>query len=223
MIDDTCLTLSGHPDDLIALEPFLPHGALIHRTKVDALYHVPSRLHVVREEVLTDVKFRDIRLPTFEELLVPIRSSFTGECLEKSSPEETLVMSIVDMILMQPVNWNMVVEKSTISIPPDIEIQVLCIGTGKLTMRALENSLSHRPVVSLLSCNFVNDDVLQSGINVEESVAIIGMSVNMPGAQSVDGLWDVLNRGLTTLETVRFAHQVFAFTDEEYGDSYGSF
>ena len=224
VIDDNTLILSGHPDDLTALEPFLPPSTLINKTKVEALYHVPSRLHVVREEVLKDVKSRDIRFPTFEELLVPLRSSFTGELIEASSLEETLVTSVVDMILLQPVNWNMVIEKLTSSISSDLEINIFNVGTGKSAMKALENSLSLNSIIKVRSYDLVSDDVCPTGINVEEPVAIIGMSVNMPGAQSVDRLWDVLNRGMTTLEAVCFAPWAFLFIDREYiTDSCGSF
>jgi hypothetical protein len=216
VIDDNTLILSGHSDDLTALEPFLPHSTLINKTKVEALYHVPSLLHVVREEVLKDVKSRDIRFPTFEELLVPLRSSFTGELIEASSLKETLVTSIVDMILLQPVNWNMVIEKVTSSMSSDLEINIFNVGTGKSAMKALENSLSLHSIINVRSYDLVSDDVCPTGINVEEPVAIIGMSVNMPGAQSVDGLWDVLNRGMTTLEAVCFAPWVFLFIDKEY-------
>ncbi len=215
VIDDNTLTLSGHPDDLTALEPFLPNSALINKTKVEALYHVSSRLHVVREEVLKDVKSRDIRFPTFEELLVPLRSSFTGELLEQSSLKETLITSIIDMILLQPVNWNMVVENLSSSMSPDLEINILNVGTGKSAMKALENSLSLSSIINVRSYDLVCDGVCPTGFNVEEPVAIIGMSVNMPGAQSVDGLWDVLNRGMTTLEAVCFAPWVFLLIDKD--------
>jgi acyl transferase domain-containing protein len=36
-----------------------------------------------------------------------------------------------------------------------------------------------------------------------EPIAIIGMAITMPGAKSVDELWDILENGSNTLQPVR--------------------
>jgi hypothetical protein len=144
VIDDNCVTVSGHPDDLAAFKPLLPDTAVVCETNITGLYHVPSILDTVREEVLSDVVSRGIQFPTFQDLFAPLRCSNTGEILHSSV--ESLITSVVDMILMRPVHWDKVVKSTSASIPIDCPVQILNFGGGKGLVKSLTKSLKQHGV-----------------------------------------------------------------------------
>ena len=197
MIDDKCMTVSGHPDDLAAFKPLLPDTAVICETNMIGLYHVPSRLYTVREEVLSDVVSRAIQFPTFPELFAPLRCSNTGEIVYSS--RESLASCVVDMILIHP--GDKVVKNTSASIPSDCSVQVLNFGDKGL-LESLTKSLQQYGI-SKFQCLELGGGQVVHASSRHEPIAIIGMAVNMPGAKSVDELWDVLTNGLRTLQPVR--------------------
>ena len=73
---------------------------------MDTLYHSPHCLESVRELVLKDIQYRSIKFPEFCHLIAPIRSTYTGELLDSRTISGSLVQAVVDMILIQPVNWD---------------------------------------------------------------------------------------------------------------------
>ena len=91
MIDDSCVTVSGHPDDLAVFRAFLSGNAVVCDTNVTGLYHVFSKLYSVREAVRADVLSRKIQFPTFTEIFVPLRCSCTGEILHSSASAKSLI------------------------------------------------------------------------------------------------------------------------------------
>lgn len=203
MIDDSCVTVSGHPDHLLAFKAFLPDNAVVCDTNVAGLYHVSSKLYSVRETVLMDVLSRKIQFPTFSEIFVPLRCSCTGEILHSS--EECLVRKVVDMILMDTVRWDRVVKSTSASISFDCPrpVQILDFEGGKRLMKSLTKSLEELRFHNFQCLEMGQERMVQPSSR-QEPIAIIGMAVNMPGAKSVDELWDILSSGLKTLQPVCF-------------------
>ena len=200
MIDDNCVTVSGHPDDLAAFKPFLPDTAVVCETNITGLYHVSSLLDTVREEVLSDVVSRGIRFPTFQDLFAPLRCSNTGEILCSST--ESLMTSVVDMILIHPVHWDRVVKRISASIPIDSHVQILNFGGSKGLVKSLTKSLKEHGISNFQCLEMGGEGMLRAPTR-HEPIAIVGMAVNMPGAKGVDELWDILRNGLRTLQPVR--------------------
>jgi hypothetical protein len=203
VIDDNCVTVSGHPDDLAAFKPFLSDTAVVCETNIAGLYHVPSRLDTVREQVLSDVVLRVIRFPTFEQVFVPLRCTNTGDVLCPSTG--SLITRVVDMVLVHPVHWNEVVKSASASIPVDCPVQILNFGGGKGLVKSLTKSLKAHGISNFQCVEMGGDGKLQS-VTRHEPIAIVGMAVNMPGAKTVDELWDVLKSGLKTLQPVRILY-----------------
>ena len=201
MIDDGCVTVSGHPDDLAAFKSFLPAGTRICETNIVALYHVPSKLNGVREALLKDVASRRICFPTFQDLFVPVRSSFDGGIVNGSLCDQPLIQSIVDMVLVQPVNWEAVVNCTVASIPSCSEVELLNVDISKTLLKGFENSLPHHCISDFRYFDLKNEDGFPTA-RAQVPIAIVGMAVKMPGAESVDELWNTLTKGLNTLETV---------------------
>ncbi|KAF9483554.1 ketoacyl-synt-domain-containing protein [Pholiota conissans] len=199
VMSDDCITVSGEPEYLVAFAATLPDRVLTYQTRINALYHRQD-LRVVRDAVLADVVSRNIRFPLSSELIAPIRSTFTGDLIFKNAPH-TLLEQVVDMILIHPVNWDAVVEKSAAHLPSGICIKLLNIGLGSTMIKLLERSFSQ----DKNSCQIVDfaDGIKAPRFKVkQEPIAIIGMAVKMPGAPSVTELWEVLESGQNTVSTI---------------------
>jgi hypothetical protein len=200
-MNDTCVTTSGHPDALDRFIDTLPvDGVTIRETKIYALYHFPSLLHTVRDAVLGDIASRNIRFPTVADLFAPIRSSFTGELISSSSAMANLAVLVVDMILIQPVNWDLVVAKAKVSLPRDSSIQLVDIGLGSSLSKGLEKAFRVRGIRNF-SCVTLDDETGPPKVK-QEPIAIIGMAVNMPGSLDVGKLWKLLEAGGNTIQPV---------------------
>ena len=165
----------------------------------------------VREEVLQDLWRRKIRFPTYDDVICPIRSTFTGEILDASN-SGSLVQSIVDMILIQRVNWDKVTSSVAESIPKNEIAHLVNIGPGSGLMRSMEKAFRNG---GLVTHNVVFGDAKETTVveppNPEECVAIVGMAVNMPGAPNLSKLWEILEAGVNTVAEVQFTlHLLYA-------------
>lgn len=168
---------------------------------VNTLYH-RADLDVVRHAVLIDITSRDIHFPVLTDIMTPIRSTFDGELIFSNDQEpNTLVERVVDMVLIHPVKWDILVERSAANFAEELIIKFLNIGLGPSLMKRVQfayHSLGH-------SCQVIDvfENVTAAKPNIkQEPVAIIGMAVNMPGAPTVARLWDLLECGGNTLSMV---------------------
>ncbi|KAJ7133377.1 hypothetical protein C8R44DRAFT_849492 [Mycena epipterygia] len=200
VIDDSCVTISGRPDALAEFSRTLRTQCIVHKTSLDALYHSPVHANGARQDVLADVARRGIKFPEFADLKVPIRSTFTGEALDRNMPPSgSLVELVVDMILTQPVNWNLVARKMRDSVPETVSVRILNFGPGKGILKTMERAFLRARVSSL--------DVTRATGNChvrakQEPIAIVGMAVNMPGAPNTAKLWEVLENGINTVSEI---------------------
>lgn len=198
-MSDDCVTISGEPKYLSAFAAAVPDGVFAYQTKINALYHRKD-LRVVRDAVLADVVSRNIRFPLSSDLITPIRSTFTGDLIFNNQ-STTLLEQVVDMILINPVNWDVVVEKSAANFPNGLCVKLLNIGLSSTGIKVLNCAFSRmkRP------CQIVDfaAEVKAPMSNVkQEPIAIIGMAVRMPGAPNVAKLWGILESGTNTLSMV---------------------
>lgn len=201
------ITVSGHPADLDSFSETLPAAVTAHPTNISALYHCSARLGAVRNQVLDDIISRSIRFPQWTDLFAPIRSTYTGDLLDRTGncnsglAPTTLAEAAVDMILLHPVNWDVVIEKTLQSLPsPNSDIILLDIGLGSTLTKRLQTSLARHvrtlKTVDLREYGYSRDNAKQ------EPIAVIGMAVHMPGAASVNDLWNLLHDGVNTSREV---------------------
>ncbi|KNZ72615.1 Conidial yellow pigment biosynthesis polyketide synthase [Termitomyces sp. J132] len=185
IMNDTCVTISGRPDILSDFSTFLATNVkvIIHKTSLGTLYHSPIHANSTRDQVLRDVVARRIRFPEFSDIQVPIRSTFTGDAITKNETSGSLLELVVDLLLVHPVNWNIMVDHLIKSLPQDTHIRLLNVGPGLgLTRTSIQSHPQPPPK--------------------QEPIAIIGMAVNMPGAPNVSKLWEVLEHGINTVSEI---------------------
>ncbi|TFK33599.1 hypothetical protein BDQ12DRAFT_657776 [Crucibulum laeve] len=201
VMDDTCVTISGAPDRLSAFSESISSG-IVHKTTLDTLYHSPIHAAGIRQQIIADAALRNIAFPTFADIRAPIRSTFNGSLISRDtdSSNGTLIELVVDMIITQPVNWDLVVQSLSETIPEAAPTRLLNIGPGSGLTRSMERVLRDKQVSSF---NISSADVAESNFKPkQEAIAIVGMAVNMPGAPNANKLWEVLEQGINTVSEI---------------------
>jgi hypothetical protein len=161
---------------------------------MNCLYHF--HLHsATLQQLLADVVARGIAFPKYADVKVPVWSTLTGSALS-SETAGSLVEAVIEMIIAQPVNWDLVVEEIVKAAPKDKSIRILNVGPGTGLTRNLEKCFSRDRV------SFLDLTAGQLGRAKQNPIAIVGMGIHMPGARSAEELWRVLEDGINTISEV---------------------
>ncbi|KZV60680.1 ketoacyl-synt-domain-containing protein [Peniophora sp. CONT] len=200
VLDDSCLTISGRCDILAAFAAQVPPEITVHETSLYSLYHAPVANEDVKRRVLDDIVRRDIHFPNFTSLKTPIACTATGQLLSSSHPPGvSLVEHIVDLILTQPVNWDKVV-RTLVDETRGVRLHLLNVGPGNGATKRIARFLPQGSVIMTDASAVVDYPAPSSAF--QESIAIVGMAVNMPGAPDVSSLWKILEQGISTITEI---------------------
>ena len=201
-LPSSSVTVSGPPHALAAFTKSYPDAFSVHPAHTHALYHVESVHNRTRDQVLDDIRNRDIKFPTRAALKVPIISTFTGSPAASSAP---LVEEIVDMILTQIADWDKVTSSTLWRLERlQRPIELLNVGPGNSLAIGFERQIS----AAGLDVSLRDISTSEPTPPMLESIAIVGMAVNMPGAPNADKLWELLYDGDSTLSQVEFGPKV---------------
>lgn len=108
------------------------------------------------------------------------------------------------MVLVYPVNWDLVAKKVASVVPVDVGLLAVNIGPGLSTLRALERVVPE----CVLRCIDATSDTRGEAVPTpakQEPIAIIGMAARTPGAANTTQLWEVLETGVNTVSKVSLA------------------
>lgn len=242
VINAQCVTVSGPPEAIADFEAnhLLATASASQPAHIYALYHSPV-LRTTKERVLADIRRRGVRFPDYEDLKCSLRSTFDGSAISSQShpPGSTLVEDIIDMILVHPVRFDVVIERVRADLLAEGSESVCLVnvgpGTGlwRSTMRMLRDgglsvegvdwSSSSVPAAgpgegptSLPqeypapqatavpgTASVQHTNVTPERRSQMESIAIVGMAVNFPGAPNAAEFWKVLKEGINTMSEVR--------------------
>nr|APH07628.1 PKS2 [Agaricomycetes sp.] len=212
-LGDSCVTISGRPDVLFTFSTSQNHPGVVHRTLINSLYHSPAHLEGTRDKVLRDLSTHNVAFPSFSDIKTPLRSTFTGDILTQEN-HGSLLETVVDMILTQPILWTNVVSKLVDASPKAGDIRLLNFGPGTGLTRYIEKSFSPRRIISQ-DLSIPPPSSSKTAIHAQEPIAIVGMAVDMPGAPNTARLWDILEKGLDTISEIPESR----FKVSDYGPS----
>lgn len=178
-------------------------------TNVHTLYHGGDALQAVKASVQANAARRNLRFPDLAEAKIPLRSTVTGKLLSCATSDVSLLDIVLDMVLIECVNWDKTVEymlADAIAMAADMQTTVLNFGPG--TGSVFQPLKPPHPNIALLDLSHTSDaavalaDSKPPRPHMESEIAIVGMGVNMPGAADVAGLWRILEEGLNTVSEV---------------------
>ncbi|TFK62374.1 polyketide synthase [Pluteus cervinus] len=198
VLGEDCVTISGHPSTLSAFAetsqfPFIT-------TTVDTLYHSPIHVLTLRKQVLADVVRRGIHFPNTSEVVIPLRSSYTGSLISSAEPSE-LIDLVVDMLLTQPVHWARVLKRLVGEIPEGRVVSLWNFGPGAGFVRQTERAFP-RGAATVIDFTSPSNAAGTNFQPKQEPIAIIGMAANVPGASDVSKLWQLLDNGVNTISEI---------------------
>lgn len=138
----------------------------------------------------------------------------TGDAIPGNLSGKDLVERILDMILLERVEFVDTL-RSVGHATHDFKLDTLEIlnfgpGTGlaRVAMRALKERVPRSVAVSLNDVSSAAATPTSSAkakpaqVDGQEPIAIVGMAVNFPGARDTQELWNVLEKGINTVEEV---------------------
>ncbi|KAI1172122.1 hypothetical protein F4777DRAFT_593119 [Nemania sp. FL0916] len=185
---------------------------------VHGFYHGGSRMTGAVAQILNDIERRKIEFPTWDTLHAPLRSSTTGDRMIKGSSCQSLLETVLSSILVEICDWKKtrgnLFDEAFRYLAHDVQARhrVLCVGPG--TRALLQGAPTHdRLTLAGTLPDHVDEDT-------EDMIAIVGMSINYPGAGSMEELWNVLEKAQCTASKI--PSERFEVSDK-LSDKFGNF
>ncbi|KAI1145212.1 hypothetical protein F4825DRAFT_474651 [Nemania diffusa] len=201
IFDNDIHSLSG-PGKILAdfRSTMIPSSIQCRTAHVHGFYHGGSRMVGVVEQVLRDVKRRNINFPTWDALHAPLRSSTTGDRMIKGISCRSLLETVLSSIFVEVCNWKKTRENlfeeafKYLEHDPNARYRLLCVGPGTRSL------LQVAPIHNQL--NVVGSVPELAGDDMDDMIAIVGTSINYPGANCMEQLWDVLEKAQCTASKI---------------------
>ncbi|KAK7966407.1 type I iterative polyketide synthase [Apiospora aurea] len=172
---------------------------------VHGWYHGGEQLEPVVRQVLEDIRSRAIRFSECSGSSKPIRSSLDGTLYDAS--QAGLPEWIARHLLVHCVNWDITTSGMAASVRKSLDqepiraIKLLSFGPGSESLfpelQPFDPRLEH---VDLSP--FKPRKSTRSHLASPDSIAIVGMSVNLPRGKGLDELWETLSQGLSAVEEI---------------------
>ncbi|KAH8830354.1 polyketide beta-ketoacyl-synthase [Flagelloscypha sp. PMI_526] len=216
------VTISGHPELLDKLRTDHYSSLTHHDTQVDTLYHSEA-LRDTMTLVLDDAARRKINIPDLSQLIVPLRSTINGHLITHSS-SESLLSSLLSMVLTEPVRWDPTVSELSADIarlPHSTCYRLLNLGPGFSLLRSLDHVFP-KDRTSLVEFSATSDvsSILPLPVQIhQEPIAIVGMSLRLPGSGTLSEFWDLLENGHNTISEIpkhRFDVDLYATSPSQF-------
>ncbi|KAI1111369.1 hypothetical protein F5Y14DRAFT_315219 [Nemania sp. NC0429] len=201
IFSDDVHSLSG-PGSVLAnfKSTTVPSSIQCRPAHIHGLYHGGSRMDAIVSEVLNDVERRNINFPKWDTLHAPLRSSTTGARTIKGSGCMSLLETVLRGIFVELCDWRKTCENLFDDTLRYLEhdskagFRVRVIGPGAKFLVQGAPTHERLRVIDNLS------DLVEG--NTEDMVAIVGMSLNYPGANSNEQLWDMLENARCTASKI---------------------
>lgn len=157
------------------------------------------------EATLADAERRCIRFPTWDSLLVPLRSISTGRLMgpHTQSNSGSLLETILASIFIEKVDWKLADRqlcnfyREMLDRDTAAEVRIIGIGPGSKALGPPSKDFSSHSRLKRVESWSEHLSHLAA-----DDIAIVGFSVNYPGATGVDQFWDLLESGRSMMREV---------------------
>ncbi len=175
---------------------------------VHGWYHAGEQFEGVVEEVLQDLRRRSISFRACFGPTKSIRSTMDGSLFEASSAESSELLEwIVRHLLVYPVDWSNTADEITSGVgellarEPATVVKLLSFGPSSGSLFPDFQPLD--PRIQLLDLSpFKASRKFKLPQEHRDSIAIVGMSVNLPKGKGTSELWETLSQGLNAVQEI---------------------
>jgi len=204
----TVISLTGPELQLEEFRQGLLSAPVTKFANVHAWYHGGEHLESTLNEVMRDVKRRNVRFPGFKDLILPVRSSSDGLIISEETTESSSYTTLVARhLLIHPVDWVKTSEGISLAVQNSLEqtrgqpVEIISFGPSTDSLFAeLKNRNRDAAVTFTDRSAFKFGEATQIR---ETDIAIVGMGVNFPKGNGQVQLWETLSAGLNAVSEVR--------------------
>ncbi|ORY65436.1 uncharacterized protein BCR38DRAFT_432775 [Pseudomassariella vexata] len=171
-------------------------------------YHGGDQLEDVVKEVLEDLRRRAISFPKCSGPTKPIRSTVDGTLFDTSDADASNLLEwIVRHLLVYCVNWSDTSLQIAVDVrgllvrEPATVVKLLSFGPSSGSLFPDFQTLD--PRIQLLDLSsFKTNNKSRLPYEHRDSIAIVGMSVNLPKGKGTSELWETLSQGLNAVQEI---------------------
>ena len=206
---NSCVTLSGRGDHLDRFcRQGLPSRCRKRATNVYCLYHNRRHLSVVREEVLGDLRHNESLFSSPLRLVSPLFSGIDGKPIifRNLVTFGEFCETILEMIMLEPVDWVAMEENILSGVRESVEAtglphEIVNFGPG-YGMSKTKHVLPDRvKVIDAMTKPKAAPHAVPE-IDSSDTIAIVGMGLDLPGAHDATTLWRNLKEALNSCTEV---------------------
>lgn len=166
----------------------------------------------VLHDILQDVERLQILFPDWNSLQRPVRSTIDGSLLAPvQSKPNTLLDAALRCMLIHPVDWHVTVgnilesASQRLELDPDLHSRILALGPNASSLFATAKgaALHQRLEIEHVYVTIQSDRALLTSHSPfkrssetdswrKSDIAIVGMSVDVPGSEDLHDFWDML-------------------------------
>ncbi|KAF2004767.1 ketoacyl-synt-domain-containing protein [Amniculicola lignicola CBS 123094] len=180
------ITVPGSDKESLARD-ITETGAAVREIELRGRFHSPC-LQEAATELLTWCQNRaDIQLGGAEILQVPVRANYDAKPLKSGSLTEIVISSL----LLRLADW-----RSTIHAAVGLEEHILAIGYSE----SIPVSISRRSGIEITKEDGSVSSPPAAYSYPDDAIAIVGMSCQYAGADSLDDLWNIVESGMSMVE-----------------------
>jgi hypothetical protein len=204
------VSVSGPPADLASLREHLGSRAITAFAEVQAWYHGGEQLECVAREIVKDVSRRTINFPSWKDLKTQLRSTIDGSLAnQQGSQGAKLVEWVVRHLVIHCVEWQEtcqgIIKSMQRSQVDNSSRRAQLVSFGPSSRFLLSEFKSNMPELDVelldLSC-FKHARSGAAPLTDRDSIAIVGMGINLPGGKGQAQLWETLSKGLSMIQEV---------------------
>ncbi|KAL8722876.1 MAG: hypothetical protein Q9225_000709 [Loekoesia sp. 1 TL-2023] len=182
-------------------------GFLVQEMHIRGKVHNPEQADLAKELCELSDRVPSLQLPSARSLQVPVRSNKTGQLLVEGS----LTHEVIDTILASRCEWFTLLTE----LAKDLDLGgrrshiIATFGIGDcIPLSPFHKLKLHVTKLDVLS--FANDNLrmvresrpVADYTLPRDAIAITGASCRLPGANSLDELWDLVSKGISKHEEV---------------------
>ena len=202
------VSVSGPRLDLRAFRVQAVTDAATTFAHVHGWYHGGDQLEGVVHKVLEDMRRRAVSFPSCSTPTKPIRSTLDGTLFDTSNIDASELLGwLVRHLLVHCVNWSDTAHEIAASVKgllqrePATVVKLLSFGPGSSSL--FQDFQPPDPRIELLDLSpFRASRKSQVSSDHQDSIAIVGLSVNLPRGKGTEELWDTLSQGLNAVQEI---------------------